>query len=124
MFRSLGLDGRTILESVLKGKRSQCEDWIDSAQVIISRILRWAGHVARMEEGRIVFKMLTGPPTEKSPLGRPRHTWEGNIRMDLKEISINARNFVDLAQDMDCWRALVNAALNLRPRFKRGYLRV
>ena len=67
-----------------------------------------------MEEGRSAFKILTGKPTEKRPLGRPRHGWEDNIRMDLEEICINAGNWVDAAQDRDYWRALVNAALNLR----------
>jgi len=52
--------------------------------------------------------------TGKRPLGRPRSRWEGNIRMNLKEIYINTRNWVDSAQDRDYWRALVNAALNLR----------
>ena len=47
------------------------------------------------------------------PLGRPRHRWEDNIRMDLEEIGINAGNCIDLARDRDYWRALVNAALNL-----------
>ena len=73
-----------------------------------------AGHVARMEEGRSAFKLLTGKHTSKRPLGRPRHRWEDNIRMDLKEIGINAGNWVDSAQDRNYWRALVNAALNLR----------
>ena len=53
--------------------------------------VRWAGHVARMEESRSAFKLLTG----KRPLGRPRHRWEDNIRMDFKEICINVRNCVD-----------------------------
>ena len=50
----------------------------------------------------------------KRPLGRPRRRWEDNIRMDLEEIGINAGNWVDSAQDRNYWRALVNAALNLR----------
>ena len=58
-----------------------------------------------MEEGRSAFKILTG---------NPRRRWEDNIRMDLEEIGINAGNWVDSAQDRDYWRALVNAALNLR----------
>ena len=66
-----------------------------------------------MEEGRSAFKILTGTPTGKRPLGRPRRRWEDNIRIDLKEIGINTRNVVDSAQDMD-WRALMNAALKLR----------
>ena len=52
--------------------------------------------------------------TGKRPLGRPRRRWEGNIRMDLEEIGINAGNWVDWAQDRDYWRALVSEALNIR----------
>ena len=62
--------------------------------MIKSRRLRWAGHVARMKKGRVAFKMLTGKPTGKRPLRRPRRRWGDNIRMDLKEIDINARNCV------------------------------
>ena len=76
--------------------------------------MRWAGHVTRMEEGRSAFKTLTGKPTGKRTLGRPRRRWEDNIRMDLEEIGINAGNLVDSAQDRNYWSALVNAALNLR----------
>ena len=67
-----------------------------------------------MEEGRSAFKILTGKPTGKRPLRRPRRTWEDNIRTDLKEIGINTRNWIDSAQDRDYWRALVNATMNLR----------
>ena len=80
--------------------------------VMKSRRLRWAGHVARMEENRSGFKILTGKPTGKIPLGRPRRRWEDNIRME--EIGINAGNWVDSAQDRDYRRAFVNAALNIR----------
>ena len=76
--------------------------------------LRCAGHVARMEEGRSAFKILIGKPTGKRPLGRPSRRWEDNIRMDLEEIGISAGNWVDSAQDRNYWRALINAALNLR----------
>ena len=69
--------------------------------MIKSRRLRWAGHVARMEEGRSAFKILTGKPTGKRPLGRPRRKWENNIIMDLDDIGINAGNWVDSAQDRD-----------------------
>ena len=65
-------------------------------------------HVARMEEGRSAFKTLTGKPTGKRPLGRPKHRWEDNIRMDLEEIGINAGNWIDSAQNRDYWRALVS----------------
>ena len=60
------------------------------------------------------FIDLTHKPTGKRPLGRPRRRWEDNIRMDLEAIGVNAGNWVDSAQNMDYWRALVNAALNLR----------
>ena len=83
-------------------------------RVIKSRRLRWAGHVARMEECRSAFKILTGKLTGKRPLGRPRRRWEDNIRMDLEEIDINTGNWFDSAQDRNYWRALVNTALNLR----------
>ena len=52
--------------------------------MIKSRRLRWAGHVARMEEGRSAFKIITSTPAGKRPLGRPRRRWEDNVRMDLK----------------------------------------
>ena len=60
------------------------------ARVIKSRRLRWTEHVARVEEGRSAFKILTGKPTGKRPLGRPRRRWEDNIRMDLEEIGVDA----------------------------------
>ena len=69
--------------------------------MIKPRRLRWVGHVARMEEGRGAFKILTGTHTGKRPLERPSHRWEDNIEMGLKEIDISTRNWVDLAQDMD-----------------------
>ena len=72
--------------------------------------MRWAGYIVRMEE-RSAFKILTGTPTGKRPLGRPRRRWEDNVRMGLKEIGLNTRNWVESAQDIDYWRALVNAAL-------------
>ena len=60
------------------------------------------------------FQILTAKPTGKRPLGRPRRKWEDIIRMYLEEIGINAGNWVDSAQDMNYWRALVNAGLNFR----------
>ena len=75
-------------------------------RVIKSRRLRWPGHLARMEEGRSAFKILTGKPTGKRPLGGPRCRWEDNIRMDFKEIAINTRNWVDSAQNRGYWRPL------------------
>ena len=65
-------------------------------RVIKSRRLRWGGHVARMEEGKSSLKILTGTPIRKRPIERPKGRWEDIIRMNLKEIGINARNWVDL----------------------------
>ena len=62
----------------------------------------------------MLFRILTSKPTGKRPLGRPSCRWEDNIRMELKEIIISARNWVDPTQDRDYWRTLVNVALNLR----------
>ena len=70
-------------------------------RVIKSRRLRWVGHVARVVEGRSSLNLLTDKPTGKRPLGRPRRRWEHNIRMDVKEISVSVRNWVDLVQDID-----------------------
>ena len=61
----------------------------------------------------MLSKISTGTSAGKRPLGRPRRRWEENVRMDLKEVGINKRNWDDSAQDKDYWRALVNAALNL-----------
>ena len=61
-------------------------------RVIKSRRLRWAGHVARMEESRNAFQILTGKPSGKRPLGRPRRSWEDNMRMDLEQMGIDTKN--------------------------------
>ena len=63
--------------------------------------MRWAIHVARMEEGRSAFKILIGKPTGRRHLGRSRRRWEDNIKMYLKEMGINTRNWVDSAQDRE-----------------------
>ena len=65
-----------------------------------------------MEEGTSASKILTGKPTGKRPLGRPRRRWEDKIRIDLKEIGINTSNWVYSAQDRDYLRALQNKALS------------
>jgi hypothetical protein len=87
---------------------------LNIVRVIKSRRLRWAGHVARMEKGRGVYRVLAGRPEEKRPLGRPRRRWEDNIKMDLREIWINGANWIRLSQDRVQWRAFVNTAMNLR----------
>ena len=76
--------------------------------------MRCTGHVARMDEGRSAFEIVVGRPAEKSLLERPRHRWEDNIGMKLKEIGIIINNFIDLAQNRNYWRALVNVSSNLQ----------
>jgi hypothetical protein len=83
-------------------------------QVIKSRRLRWAGHVARMGEGRGVYRVLVGRPEGKRPLGRSRRRWEDNIKMDFREIGIDGANWIRLAQDRVQWRDFVNTVTNLR----------
>jgi hypothetical protein len=82
--------------------------------MINSRRMRWAEHVARMGEGRNAFRILVGKPEGKRPLGRPRRRWMGNIKIDLREIGWDGMDWIDLAQDRDQWRALVNTVMNLR----------
>jgi hypothetical protein len=81
---------------------------------IKSRRLRWAGHVARMGERRVAYRALVRKPEGKRPLGRPRCRWEDNIKMDLREVVWGGMDWINLAQDRDRWRALVNAVMNLR----------
>ena len=81
---------------------------------IKSRRMRWEGHVARMEEGRGVHKVLVGSSEGKRPLGRPRRRWEDNIKMDLQEVGRGCGDWMGLAQDRDRWRALVSTVMNLR----------
>ena len=70
--------------------------------------------MARMGEGRGVYRVLVGKPEGKRPLGRPRRRWEDNIRMDLHEVGLGYEDWIGLAQDRDRWRALVSAVRNLR----------
>ena len=68
--------------------------------------------MARMEEGRGVHKVLVGKPEGKRPLGRSRRRWEDNIKMDLQEVGRGCGDWMELAQDMDRWRALVSTVMN------------
>jgi hypothetical protein len=81
--------------------------------VIKARRMRWAGHVARMGEVRSAYNILVGRPEGRRPLGRPRRRWEDNIKMDLGEI-VGGVDWIDLVQDRDRWRTLVNTVMNLR----------
>ena len=82
-------------------------------RVVKSRRMRWAGHVARMGEGRGVHRVLMGKPEGKRPLGKPRRRWKDNIKMDLQEVG-GGDDWMELGQDRDRWRALVNTVMNLR----------
>ena len=68
--------------------------------------MRWAGHVARMRERRVVHRILVGKPEGKRPLWRPRRRWDDNIKMDLQEVGCGGMDWVELAQDRDRLRAL------------------
>ena len=85
-----------------------------SLRVIKSRRMRWAGHVARAEEGRGVHKVLMGKHEGNRPLGRPRRRRENNIKMDLQEVGRGCGGLMDLAKDRDRWRALVSTVMNFR----------
>ena len=75
--------------------------------------MKCAGHVARMGEGRGVHRVLVGKPEGKRPLERPRRIWEDNIKMDFQEVG-GGGDLMELAQDRDRWRALVNTVMNYR----------
>jgi hypothetical protein len=77
-------------------------------------MMRWAGHVARMGEKRIAYRLLVGKPERRRPLGRPGRRWLDNIRMDLVEVGWGDADWFGLAQDRNRRRALVNSVLNLR----------
>jgi hypothetical protein len=83
-------------------------------RTIKSRRMRWAGHVAGMGEKRNARRILVGKSEGRRPLGRPRRRWVENIKMDLRVIGWDGMDWVDLAQDRDQWRALVNTVMNLR----------
>jgi hypothetical protein len=83
-------------------------------RVIKSRMMRWAGHVARKGEGRGVYRVLVGRPEARRPLGRPRRRWEDNIKIDLREIGIDGANWIRLARGRVQWRTFVNTVMNYR----------
>jgi hypothetical protein len=83
-------------------------------RIIKAKRMRWAGHVAQMEEKKNAFRLLMGKPEGTGPLGSPRRSWWDNIRMDLVEVGCGDVDWIGLVQDRDRWRALVNSVLNLR----------
>jgi len=76
--------------------------------------MKYAGHVARTGERRGVYRVLVGKPEGKRTLGRPRRSWEDNTKMDLQEAVSGGTDWIELAQDRDRWRSLLNAVVHLR----------
>jgi hypothetical protein len=135
--RRLRIFENSVLRKIFGPKREEDRSWRklhndelhslysspNIVRVIKSRRMRWAGHVARMGEGRGIYRVLVGRPEGKRPLGRPRRRWEDNIKMDLREIGIYGANWIQLAQDRVQWRAFVNTVRNLRvPQESRAFL--
>jgi hypothetical protein len=83
-------------------------------RMIKPRVMRWAGYVARMRENRNAYRILVRNPEGKRPLGRPRRRMVDNIKVDLRQIGWGGMDCIDLAQDRDQWRALVNTVISLR----------
>jgi hypothetical protein len=83
-------------------------------RIIKARMKRWAGHIDQMGEKRNTYRLLVGTPERRRPLGRPRHRWLDNIRMDLVEVGWGDMDWIGLTQDRDRWRTLVNSVLNLQ----------
>jgi hypothetical protein len=80
---------------------------------VIKTRMRWAGHVARMRENRGAYSIFVGRPEGRRPMGRPRRTWEDSVKMALQEVGWGL-DWIELAQDMDRWRAFMNAVINFR----------
>jgi len=89
-------------------------------RVIKSRRMRWAGHVARMGEERVVCRVLLGKPEGRRPLERPRRRWVDHIRMDLQEVGCGYMDWIGLAQDRDRWRTLVECGIEPSGSVKCG----
>jgi len=76
--------------------------------------MRWAGHVACMDEESGVYRVLMGKPEGRRPLGRPKRRWVDNIRKDFQEVGCGYVDWIGLAQDRGRWRTVVSAVMNLR----------
>jgi hypothetical protein len=120
--------GNRVLKRIFRPKREEDGSWRklhndelhslyasrNIVRVIKSSKMRWAGHVARMGEGRGVYRVLVGRPEGKRSVGRLRCRWEDNIKVDIRDIGIDGAKGIQLAQDRVQWWAFVNTAMNLR----------
>ena len=78
------------------------------------RLLRWAGHLAHREQSINAYRVSVGKPEGKRPLGRQRHTWEDNIKMDLREVGCDPGDWIDLVEDRDQWQVYIRVVMNLQ----------
>ncbi|KAJ4444554.1 hypothetical protein ANN_06349 [Periplaneta americana] len=101
-------------QTVALWRNTTVKDNARPATVVGRRCLRWAGHVASVGESRIAYRVLFVRPEGKSPLGRPRCRWEDNIKMDLREVGYDDRDWINLAQDRNRWQAYVRGAMNIQ----------
>jgi len=67
--------------------------------------MRWAGHVVHMGESRCIYRVLVGKPEGERPLGRPRHRWKDDIKMDLQEVGCGVMDWIELDQERNRWQA-------------------
>ena len=127
--KRFGLLENKVLKKIFGVKRDEItEEWrklhnaeihiLNSSPNIItnlkSRRLRWAGHVALMEQSRNSYWVLVAKPVGKRPIERPRRRFKDNIKIDLRDVGCDARDWIDLAKDRDQRRASVRAVMNLR----------
>jgi hypothetical protein len=117
LMRTFGPERDEVTEEWGKLHNEELHDLYSSTSIIRimkARRMRWAGHIARMGEKRNVYRLLVEKLERRRPLGRPRHRWMDNIRMDLIQVGWGDVDWIGLAQDRDRWRALVHSVLNLR----------
>jgi hypothetical protein len=80
----------------------------------VEKIMRWAGHVARLGEGRGIYRVLVGKPKRQRPRGRPKYRWKDIIKIDIQEVGCGGMDWIEMAEDRDRWRELLDAVMNAR----------
>ena len=110
----MGTRGQGNRESCITKQLNDLYSLPNIVRVVKSRRMRWAGHVARMGEDRVLHRVLVGKPEGKRPLGRSRRRWEDNIKMDVLEVGGGRGDWMELAQDRDGWQSLVGTVRNFR----------